>query len=815
MRKNTPPIGLVDHSTDIDLEPVKYDYSPHLDPELNWSNKENTFEVPTVSLHLHERIDPATIINKVMKKETQVQQTLFFDSDENILSFDKAIQFYQHPNNWSNRFIAGDSLLIMNSLLKKEDLMGKIQMIYIDPPYGIKYGSNFQPFVCKTEVKDKDDKHLAYTPETIRAFRDTWELGIHSYLSYLRDRLKLARDLLTESGSCAIQISDENLHYVRIIMDEIFGVENFVSLIPFRKTTFATSTNVPIVCDYLVWYSKDISKLKYNKMFVKKDLPIIDPNYKYVELKDGTRRIMNSEERRNPLVVPTGSKIYRHDNITSRGKSSKDNTIIFESEKFTPGSNLQWRVSLKGMSNLIKKNRIVKVGNILQKLTYFDDVEHKELTNMWFDTTSGGFENKIYVVQTTVTTIRRFLLMTTDPGDLVLDPTCGSGTTAFVAEQYGRRWITCDTQRVAITLAKRRLMTAKFKYYKLRHFEQGVSSGFSFSYPNGISRKISARTLAYDEDPQKITLHDRPDEEKDKVRVTGPFTVEALPSPTVTSLDVLHDKIGKVKTDEDSVRQEEWRDTLRRSGIRTRNGKHIDFIDVKPHPVSEWFHAMAKTNEPNPKSVLISFGPPYAVLEPRQVEAAMQEIRGMAEKPDMAVFAAMQFDPEAARIIDELDWPGTSTIKVQMSADMLVGNLKKGDPHVDSFMLIGRPDARLTKTKDGMYEVEVLGFDYYDANTGKIRNGDSSQIVMWMLDTDYDGRSIYPQQVFFPMAKDPNGGYWKNIANALGDNIDQDLIKAYTGTKSIKFKLGEHKRAAVKIIDDRGIESFVILKSES
>ncbi len=820
-RLNTPHIGLVARNETADLESVKYQYDMNLDPMLSWSGKKEytELEIPTVSLHLHERIDPTTIIEKVMKKETHVQETLteFFEKDDNRQSLDRAIQFYRHPNNWSNRLIAGDSLLIMNSLLKREDMAEKIQMIYIDPPYGVKYQSNFQPFVCKKNVQDKTDKDLAYTPETIKAFRDTWDLGIHSYLAHMRDRLVLVKKLLKKSGSCAVQIADENLHYMRILMDEIFGRENFVSLIPFRKTTGSTGSSLPVVCDYLVWYAKDKNHLKYNKIYTKRQLPIRDPNYKYVELSDGTRRLMSKEERNNPLLIPPDSKIYRHAAIVSSGEANKNDDFIFEGEKFNPPANHHWKVSLEGMQKLADKNRLAKIGNNLARIRYFDDFGYTEITNMWTDTTSGGFEGKIYVVQTTAKTVQRFMLMTTDPGDLVLDPTCGSGTTAFVAEQYGRRWITCDTQRVAIALAKRRIMTAKFRYYKLAYPKQGVGAGFSFSKPNGIVEKITPTSLAYvNEQPEKITLHDQPDEDKHRVRVSGPFTVEAVPSPIVTSIDVMYGRIGNMDSDKESTRQEEWRQTLRRSGIRMKGKERIEFIDMNPHPTSRWIHAIGRTNNTEPKIILISFGPPNGVLGPVQVESAIQEAheitRGLQQQLDKLVFAAMQFDPEAARIIEQVDWPGVAVLKVQMNSDMLVDNLKRGERNTDSFMLVGQPDVYLQKSSDGKYTVKIRGFDYYDPVNDKIESYNTSKIVMWMLDTDYDGRSIYPQQVFFPMSINNNGGYWKSIINALKPYIDMSRIKAYTGTKSLKFDLGEYKKIAIKIIDDRGMESLKILE---
>ena len=850
-RKNTPPVGLVGPDTDTDGAPARHSLSgraappapegehdrrsacnvssPHMDPTLCWFGKQEAGDVvvPTVSLHLHERIDPTTIIEKALKAETHRQDTLVphFEMDVNNPPLGKAIQFYRHTNDWSNRLIAGDSLMVMNSLLVREDLAGSVQLVFMDPPYGIKYGSNFQPFVNKRDVKDGSDDDLAYEPETVRAFRDTWELGIHSYLSYLRDRLVLARELLAESGSCVVQISDENLHYIRMVMDEVFGAENFVSLIPFRKTTNATSSSIPVVCDYMVWYAKDKSQKdgrpKYRQLYYKKPPPVNDPNYKHVELADGSRthRRMTSGERSNPHTLPAGSRIYRHSAITSSGKSAGEDAFEFDGEVFRPGPNQHWKVNLDGMKRLAAKNRLVKTGNILSIVLYEDDFQHAKLTNMWTDTTSGGFEGKIYVVQTAAKAIRRLILMATDPGDLVFDPTCGSGTTAYVAEQHGRRWITCDTQRVALALAKRRLMTARYKYYKLRHPEQGVGAGFSFTPPDGVAQRVSVRSLAHDEDPDRIILHDSPDEVDGIVRVTGPFTVEAVPSPVAASIDAMHEDARRGGApgdgpDAESARQEGWRAALRGAGIRTRDGGRIEFVGVDPHPSTKWIHAVATTNEARPKSVMVSFGPPYAPLDLRQVEAALQEARTLHDAPDMLVFAAMQFDPEAARFIDGAEWPGMAILKAQMGADLLVGDLRRGDPHADSFMLLGQPDAQIERTGDGKYRVKVHGFDYYDARNGRIESGGPSRIAMWMLDTDYDGRSLYPQQVFFPMAAGGGGrgAGWENLAGALRGHVDPDAIARYAGTGSIEFEAGDHGRVAVKIIDDRGIELVRVLE---
>ncbi len=695
----------------------------------------------------------------------------------------------------------------MNSLLQKENFAGKIQTIYIDPPYGIEYKSNFQPFVNKISVKDRNDDDLTQEPEMVTAYRDTWKHEIHSYLGYLRDRLILAKELLNETGSCGVQISDDNLHYVRIIMDEVFGYENFVSIISFRKTSNSTSTHISVVFDYIVWYAKNKKLLKSHKLYTKKELPINDPNYKYLELNKDERIRMTKEQRDNPLSIPPRSKIYRLAATTSQGKSKTDDSLIFDGEVFTPGQHSHWKTSLKGMKNLIAKNRIMKNGNRLSYVRYFNDFEYAELQNMWDDTSSGGFENKIYVVQTTAKVIRRFILMTSDPGDLILDPTCGSGTTAFVAEEFGRRWITCDTSRVAIALTKRRLMTATYKYYKLENPDQGIDAGFSYKKIQQITQK----SISQDEEPNNVILYDCPDKDSSKARVSGPFTVEAVPSPTAKSLDLMY--VNQYKESDlennESKRQSDWRQELLKTGIVGKNRQKIKFLSVDPHPTTRWLHAKAKTNGNETKTVLISFGSAHTPLEQRQVENAIQEVRKLGEKPAMVIFAALQFDPEAAKDIDELRWPGIVILKAQINGDLFTSDLKSKQRKNESFMLIGQPDVELKKKKND-WEVKINGFDYYNTITNKVEPGDPTRIAMWMLDTDYDGRSIYPQQVFFPMLDIQSS--WNRIAKTLKPYVEEYLLEKYSGIVSIPFKLGANKKIAVKIIDDRGIETLRIME---
>jgi len=406
--------------------------------------------------------------------------------------------------------------------------------------------------------------------------------------------------------------------------------------------------------------------------------------------------------------------------------------------------------------------------------------------------------------------------MTTDPGDLVLDPTCGSGTTAFVAEQWGRRWITCDTSRVALALAKQRLMTAVFDYYELAHPEEGVDSGFIYkTVPH-----VMLKNIANNELPNPETLYDQPVVDTQKTRVTGPFTVEAVPAPAVKAFEEFQE--GTPPADDtiartgETLRQSDWRDELLKTGIRGKGGQRIAFSRVEPFPGTKWLHAEAETKEDKPQRVLVSFGPEHAPLEQRQVELALGEAETLRPKPKMVVFAAFQFDPEAAKDIDETNWPGVALLKAQMNADLLTEDLKKKRASNESFWLIGQPDVEIEKVAQGAnkgkYQVSVNGFDYYNTQTGVIESGGSDKIAMWMLDTDYDGRSLFPRQVFFPMAGEGDG--WAKLAKNLKAEIDEELIKAYWGTVSLPFEGGKHKRAAVKIIDARGIESLKLVGLE-
>lgn len=811
-RTNNPPVGMAQH--DKAEEKVKtYQFDPHLDPTLQWAGKAEgmSFDVPTSSIHIHESIKPHSIIARVMKEysnalEGQVEgQQSMFEAEtpaERMRRRRESIEFYQHGVNWTNRMIAGDSLVVMNSLLEKEGMAGQVQMVYIDPPYGIKYGSNFQPFVDKRDVKDKKDDDLSQEPEMIKAFRDTWELGIHSYLSYLRDRLLLARELLTESGSVFVQISDENLHHVREICDELFGAENFIAIIKFQKTGSLAANLMSSTTDYLVWYGKDKSKVKYHQLYLERKTgdTALD-RYDYIELPDKTVQRLTRPQILGKEVLPEGKRL-RYTTLLSDGESSSsEQAVHIAGETFLPRHGKHWKTSPAGIIRLNEKGRIQKLGSTIWYKRYVDDFPVIPMNDRW-ESLQIGVE-LTYVVQTSPMVIQRCMLMSTDPGDLVLDITCGSGTTAFVAEQWGRRWITCDTSRVALTLAKQRLMTASYDYYKLAHEEQGVGSGFVYkTVPH-----ITLKSIANNEPPANEILYDQPEIDKGKVRITGPFTVEALPAPVVKPLD----DIGDIEEDF-SAKQTDWRDQLLATGILGRGGSRLTFSRVEPLSGTKFLQAEAETKEDTPRRAVICFAGETKPLDSRMVAMAMDEVERLRPAPKLVIFAAFQFDPEAAKDIDEYIYPGVTVLKAQMNTDLMTEDLKKKRSSDQSFWLVGQPDVELIR--DGRskrkFKVKVNGFDYYDVKKGTVESGSTSRIAMWMLDTDYDGMCIEPKQVFFPMGGKKDG--WNKLAKTLRAEIDPDLIEKYAGNESLWFMAEPNTRIAVKIIDDRGIESLKVIR---
>jgi adenine-specific DNA-methyltransferase len=811
-RVNNPPVGLVDAHTDNGGYKKKtYQYDPHLDPQLQWAGKaeHTSFDVPTVSLHVHERIDPRRIIENIKKQDDNSQQTSLFEEQKKPLR--EAIEFYKHKENWSNRLIAGDSLLVMNSLLEKESMGSKVQMMFFDPPYGISYKSNFQAFVNKKVVKDRDED-LTSEPETLKAFRDSWELGIHSYLTYIRDRMLLTRELLHDSGCVIVQINVENQHYLAAILNEVFGPENMVSNIVFRKKGIPLgSKHIEIMHDHLLVYAKNKEALKYRHIYEEADVSLISSHGPYALFPDKTWKSIPISEYKHSTHAK-GTKYYRLYTLNAPSYSKEtDFKYEFEGRVYDPPSGGCWIVQKDKLDVLRDNNRLQREGNSLSYRFFIDDFPYKKLTAFW-DSIGTSYQ-KIYAVQTAPKVLERLISMFTDPGDIVMDITCGSGTTAYASEKLGRRWITCDTSRVALTLAKKRLMTSVFDYFKLRYPLEGVGSGFEYQ----TAPKITMRSVANRESFSTEEFFDQPKVDISKTRISGPFTVEAVPAPvaksfdevesdTATEADISISRIGE------TLRQDEWRNELLRAGVRAKGGKLIEFTRVEPLSGTRFLQAEAETKEDNPKRVVVCFGPEHAPLEQRMVELALEEARTLKPKPEIILFCAFHFDSEARKDIEETNWPGITLLEAQMNADLLTDDLKKKRSSNESFWLIGQPDVQIKEIKSGddkgKSTVEVNGFDYYNPKTGTVDSGGKGDIAMWMLDHDYDGRSLFPSQVFFPMAGAKEG--WATLAKNLKAEIDEEKIEAFGGTVSLPFTAG--KNVAVKIIDARGIESLKIIR---
>jgi len=650
------------------------------------------------------------------------------------------------------------------------------------------------------------------------------------------------------------------------------------------------------VSDYILWYAKDKRSVKTRSLMKPMDVQG-DAIWSWVELPDGKRRRLKKEEIENHGLLPDGSKVYRLVSmLPAQYRPNQDFQFEFNGVTYNPPSSSCWKTNERGMQALAKANRLQGQGNGLQQVMFAEDYPVSSITALWGDT--GGAADKTYVVQTSITPVERCILASTDPGDLVLDPTCGSGTIAYVAEKWGRRWITCDTSRVSVTLAKQRLMTASYDYYELRYPNEGLRGGFMYKTVPHVMLKSIANNPEIDDIHERMrptievalevlnaelkkrppvepfvvadgarkgealsfskgavlqewevpfdlpeswsavlrepfdsfqaaqrsmrrqidlaiashaeseVLYDEPAKSKMKMRITGPFTVEAVPFPSVLSLDETEqpkEADVAIARSGESARQHSWRDELLKTGIRGKGGQMLKFAGLDTLAGTACLHASGTLD--TGERVVVSFGPEYGALEQRQVEHALREASELFPLPKMIVFCAFEFDPEAAKDIDAVK--GITALKAKMNTDLLTEDLKKARSSNQSFWLMGQPDVELRKRKDGNYEVEVNGFDYFDTAKGELVSGGKAKIAMWLLDTDYDDRSLFPRQVFFPMAGKDEG--WKKLRRDIRAELDESQLDKFHGTVSLPFEPGDNAKVAVKIVDDRGIESVKIL----
>ncbi|MBK8870343.1 MAG: site-specific DNA-methyltransferase [Elusimicrobia bacterium] len=842
---------------------VLYPRDPSLDPQLVWKGKDEQDQkdlaVPAVPIYIQEKIHPQVVIENVRaqaKKESGREQLPLF-ADFNGIKWEDLVDFYKHEQNWSNRMILGDSLMVMTSLAEKEGLKGKVQMIYMDPPYGIRFGSNWQVSTKKRDVKDRAED-ATRQPEQVKAFRDTWELGIHSYLAYLRDRLIVARELLTESGNVFLQIGDENVHLVRNILDEVFGSQNCISQIAFTKTSGQTDSKIAGVADFILWYSKDADNCKVRRL--KREQKAIRSENEigvYVEKEDLTVVSLSRKHLGGLIPLPPGRIFRSADTTSATGSESSRWPYKFDGQVFKPSGSRGWSITQEGMKKVEQAGRLFTSGSLLRWKNYHDENSFTDFNNVWLDVSPSGFgEDRIYVVQTLEEIIKRCLLMTTDPGDLVFDPTCGSGTTATVAEQWGRRWITCDTSRVAIALARTRLMSSRFPYYLLSDTQEGAtkemeltgraeaaSGKFGGDIHKGFVYKrvphVTLKSIANNPDikegmnraeidaaiarhAETETLYDQPYEDAKRVRVTGPFTVESLsphrvlvpdttPHPAsghprksgsaapgaVTYANGLPSGEGKRSDGFVSMILE----NLKKAGVQnTIKKERLKFESLEPFA---GLHIQAQgtyLEGDKEKRAAICIGPEHGTVGPDLVkEAAKEAVQGVGF--DLLVVCGFAFDPHVS---EEAKRYGKLTVlAARMNPDLAMGDeLLKKTGSGNLFMVFGEPDVDIKKQKDGQLTVKLKGLDVYDPTTGEIRSHSTDDIACWFIDTDYNGESFFVRHAYFTGNDEP----YEKLKKALRAEVDEAAWSALYKTESQPFDQPTKGKIAVKVINHYGDE---------
>jgi len=789
-------------------------------PFLNWAGKAErlSFEVPTLPLFVHERLATKAIVETLGGHKRDKQRTLFqlFGDPEHSIT-DQILRAYEYQDQWTNRLILGDSLVVMNSLLHFEGLGGQVQMIYMDPPYGVKFGSNFQPFVRKRDVVHNDDEHMTREPEMVQAYRDTWELGAHSYLTYLRDRLLLARELLSTTGSMFVQISDDNLHHLREVMDEVFGADNFVAQVAFRKTGGQSTKLLPSTYDYVLNYARDRERMKFRPLWLPKK-PGEEGAFQYTwaESEDGlVQRKLTENEVRDVSTLPEGYRVFRPGPLTSPGASPNTrNEIRLQGRLFTPGPNRHWSLGADDTERLDALGRVIIIGNTPCSKLYLDDFPVSPLKNVWNDTGGSGFAAKqLYAVQTDPLVIQRCILMATDPGDLVLDPTCGSGTTAYVAEQWGRRWIAIDTSRVPLALARQRLLTATFRWYELKEDSRGPVGGFVYRRKQnkkgeevgGIVPHVTLKSIANDEPPGEEVLVDRPEEVPGITRVTGRFTVEAtIPTPVEWEGYEQHDEARQV-AETSGAFLDRMLEVLRKTPVLRLDGNRtVTFTNVRAPTRTLSLSAEALVKNGSETPVAFVFGPENGAVSEKLAYEAAREAHAKSYAHLYVIGFAIE--PNARTLVDRCaDVVGVPATYVQATPDLLMGDLLKNMRSSQIFSVCGLPEVKIDRNPDGRYQVELVGLDVFDPVSMDVDHRGGNDVPAWFLDTDYNGLSFHVCQAFFPRTS-----AWDNLKKALKAEFDETVWDHLAGTKSAPFEAGEHKQVAVKVIDDRGNELVVV-----
>ncbi len=849
-RTNIPTEELRDFVAEDERKPktvtfpgLLYARDPSLDPQLVWKGKDEQdrqpLEVPAVPIYIQEKIHPHALIEdlRAEAKRNGPGESLSLFADFNGIKFEDLVDFYAHKDgvNWSNRMILGDSLLVMTSLAEKEGLKGKVQMIYMDPPYGIKFGSNWQVSTRKRDVKDGKVEDASREPEVVKAFRDTWKFGIHSYLDYLRDRLVAGRELLSESGSIFVQIGDENVHLVRCLLDEVFGSENFIAVINFRSMMPLASGEIESVYDYVLWYAKVKEGIKYRNIWVSKSVGGTS-EFVFADAPSGGYRRLTKDEISDIGQTLERERVFKRSNLSSSGYTpSCTFPIKFDGETFDPVQGKSWRTTEEGVRRLKSVSRIFKLGDKLYFKLYHSDFGYTSLENSWSDTIA--FEEKWYVVQTTTTVIERCLLMTTDPGDLVVDPTCGSGTTAYVAEEWGRRWITFDTSRVALALARTRLMSARYSYYLLADSTDGIQKeaevtgqipaatakpehdikrGFVYKRVPHVTLKSIANNPDIKEGMTREQidaaiirhadtelLYDQPYEDAKRIRVSGPFTVESLSPHRVLSADEERPAAERGGIEATGPGQFEAMiiENLRKAGVQnTVKNERLKFDRLEPY-AGLWIHASGEYTESGKrKRVAVSIGPEHGTVGPDLLkEAAKEAVQGVGF--DLLLVCGFAFDPHVSE--EAKRYGKLAVLTTRMNPDLAMGDeLLKKTGAGNLFMIFGEPDIDIKKSKDGKLTLEIRGVDVYDPTTGQIRSHSTDDIACWFVDTDYNGESFFVRHAYFTGAEEP----YEKLKRALRAEIDEAAWSALYSTKSRAFEPPKTGKIAVKVINHYGDE---------
>lgn len=890
------------------LESEKETRNRDLDPQLVWRGKDeqdwSDLVVHAPPIYIQEKVHPKVLIDDLLRQskageKTSDDQINLFADFNGLPSDDAKTEFYQHDANWSNRMILGDSLQVMASLAEREGLRGKVQCIYFDPPYGIKFNSNFQWSTTSRDVKDGKAGHITREPEQVKAFRDTWRDGIHSYLTYLRDRLTLARDLLSDSGSIFVQIGDENVHRVRAVMDEVFGDENYLALIPFIKTVGKGGAGLDSVNDYILWYGRTHGNVKYRQLYKFRSQKALDQGYTWLEETNGVRRRLSSVEKAGDSDPFEGKRFITAPLVSQSGGENSAFEVAFQGADFRPSKGTFWKTSSRGFEKLIKADRIQDVKTTLAYVRYAEDFAVVRFTNWWDDTKESTFATeKTYVVQTYAKVIERCLLMATDPGDLVLDPTCGSGTTATVAEQWGRRWITIDTSRVALALARARIMGARYSFYLLADSREGqfkeaevtgtapssqpvqgdIRHGFVYERVPHITLKSIANNAEIDviwddwqskleplreklnvalkkswqewEIPREADaqwpevakklhadwwqsrisrqkeidksidakaefeyLYHKPYDDKKKVRVAGPFTVESLSPHRVLGVDEndeLIDNSGNSQNGDERGFVQMVLDNLKTAGVQqAHKDDKISFTSLSPWP-GRWICAEGRYSEGNSESVAekraaVFIGPEFGTVSRPDLVSAAREA-GDADF-DVLVTCAFNYDAHSSEFNKLGRIP---VLKARMNADLHMSDELKNTGKGNLFVIFGEPDIDILEAEGGQIQVKVNGVDVFHPNTGEVRSDGADGIACWFIDTDYNEESFFVRHAYFLGANDP----YKSLKTTLKAEINEEAWATLNSDTSRPFDKPESGRIAVKVINHLGDEVMKVFRVE-